>query len=69
MQWHWGNMGSFLAGLSTVIITIAALKQGPAALRDWRARLRAEAEAERENSETVRLERRRYLSGWSAHGV
>lgn len=35
MQWHWGNIGSFLAGLSTVVIAIAALRQGPAVVRAW----------------------------------
>jgi hypothetical protein len=80
MQWHWGNIGSALAGITTAIsaaiITITALIRGPAALRDWRARQQAEtqaaherAEAAREEAETTRLERRRGLSGWSAHGT
>ena len=69
MEWHWGNIGSFLAGLSTVLIAVAALRSGPAAIRDWRARQRAEAEALHEEAENIRLERRRYLSGWSPGGV
>jgi hypothetical protein len=69
MGWHWGNIGSFLAGLSTVAIAVAALIRGPAALRDWRARQRAEAEAAREEAGDMRLERRRYLSGWSPGSV
>ena len=66
---HWGNIGSTLAGLSTVVIAIAALIRGPAALRDWQARQRAQAEAEHEKAETARLERQQYQSGWSALGT
>jgi hypothetical protein len=66
---HWGNIGSFLAGLSTVVIAVAALVRSPAALRDWQARQRAQAEAAREEAETIRLERQRHLSGWSPHGI
>jgi hypothetical protein len=80
MQWHWGNIGSARTGITTAIsaaiIAIVTLIRGPAALRDWRARQQAEtqaaherAEAAREEAETTRLERRRGLSGWSAHGT
>jgi hypothetical protein len=69
MQWHWGNIGSFLAGLSTVAIAIAALKQGPAAVRAWIDTKNAQAEAAREEAKTTLLERRRSLAGWSAGGV
>jgi hypothetical protein len=73
MQWHWGNIGSALAGLSAAIsaaiIAIVTLIRGPAALADWRARQQAQAEAAREQAETTRLERRRGLDGWSPHGV
>ena len=69
MQWHWGNIGSFLAGLSTVVIAIAALIRGPEVIRAWVARQRAQAEAAHEEAENIRLERRRGLSGWSAGGV
>jgi hypothetical protein len=69
MEWHWGNIGSFLAGLSAVVIAAAALIRSPAVLRDWRARLRAQAEEAHEQAENIRLERRRYLSGWSQGGV
>lgn len=65
MEWHWGNIGSALAGLSTVIIAVAALIRSPGVLRDWRDRQRALAEAAREEAETTRLERDRGLSGWS----
>lgn len=73
---HWGNIGSMLAGLSTIVIAGAALIRGPAALRDWRARQLAEAdaakaraEADRAHAGEVALDRRRTLSGWSPHGV
>jgi hypothetical protein len=76
MQWHWGNIGSFLAGLSTVVIALTALKQGPAALRVWRDKQVADAEEARARSEALRadteerrLERRRTLLGWSPGGV
>ncbi len=66
---HWGNIGSALAGLSTVVIAVAALIRGPGALRDWRARQRAQAEAAHEEAKTLQLDRRRGLSGWNAMGV
>ena len=76
MQWHWGNIGSMLAGLSTIIIAVAALIRSPGVLRDWRARqdaeadaARARAEADRAQAEAVALDRRRTLLGWSPHGV
>jgi len=75
-MWHWGNIGSALAGLSTLVIAAAALIRGPSALRDWRARqaeqakaAQAQAEAAREEAKTIRLERQRGLSGWSQHGI
>lgn len=76
MQWHWGNIGSMLQGLSVVVIAVAALVRSPAALRDWRARqtaetdaARAQAEVSRADAEATRLERRRTLLGWSPGGV
>ena len=66
---HYGNLGSFLAGLSTVVIAIGALIRGPAVVRAWTDRLRAQAETARQEAETIRLERQRGLSGWSRHGV
>jgi hypothetical protein len=76
MQWHWGNIGSILAGLSTIIIAVAALIRSPGVLRDWRARqgaeadaARARAEADRAQAEAVALDRRRTLLGWSPGGV
>jgi hypothetical protein len=71
--WHpgRGNIGSALPGLSTLVIAIAALVRGPAALRDcdWRARERAQAQAANEEAETIQLDCRRGLTGWSDHGV
>ena len=32
MQWHWGNIGSAVAGLSAFVIAVAALIRSPAAL-------------------------------------
>jgi hypothetical protein len=69
MEWHWGNIGSFLAGLSTVVIAFAAVRQGPAAVRAWIDRVHAQADAAREEAKTLQLERRRGLSGWNAHGL
>jgi len=76
MQWHWGNIGSMLAGLSALIIAVAALTRSPGALRDWRARqlaeadaARARAEADRAQAEQLAPDRRRTLSGWSPGGV
>ena len=73
MQWHWGNIGSFLGGaaaaVSALIVAAVTLIRGPAALTAWQARQRAQADAAREQAQTTRLERRRGLSGWSANGV
>jgi hypothetical protein len=66
---HWGNIGSAVAGAPALIIAIAALIRSPAALRDWRERQRAQAEAAREEATTIRAERRRGLTGWSSTGV
>ncbi len=73
MQWHWGNIGSFLGGaaaaVSALIVAAVTLIRGPAALADWRARQQAQADAAREEAETTRLNRRRGLDGWNPPGV
>lgn len=76
MQWHWGNIGSMLAGLSTIAIATGALIRGPAVVRSWldgkaadAEEARARAEALRGEAEERRLERRRTLLGWSPGGV
>lgn len=69
MQWHWGNIGSALAGLSTLVVAVAALIRGPAVVRAWTDRLHAQADTAHQEAETIRLERQRYLHGWSRHGV
>jgi len=76
MQWHWGNIGSFLAGLSTVAIAVGALIRGPAVVRSWLDRQAADADEARARAEALRaeaeergLERRRTLLGWSPGGV
>jgi len=76
MQWHWGNIGSFLAGLSTVAIAVGALIRGPAIVRSWLDRQAAEADESRARADALRaeaeergLERRRSLLGWSPGGV
>jgi hypothetical protein len=76
MQWHWGNIGSMLAGLSTIVIAVGALIRGPAVIRAWLNGKAAEAEEARARAESLRaeaeerrLERRRTLLGWSRSGV
>jgi len=69
MQWHWGNIGSALAGLSTLVVAAAILIRGPAALKVWMERQRAEAAAAREQAENLALDRRRHLHGWSRGGI
>lgn len=66
---HWGNIGSALAGLSTVIIAVAALIRSPTAVRAWVDRQHADAEASREQAETIRLDRRRQVQGWGNGSV
>jgi len=43
-----------LAGLSALFIAVAALIRSPGALRDWRARQLAEADAARAHAEADR---------------
>jgi hypothetical protein len=76
VQWHWGNIGSMLAGLSTILIAVAALIRGPAVIRAWldgkaadAEEARARAVSLREEADERRLERRRTLLGWSPGGV
>ncbi len=69
MQWHWGNIGSAVAGLSALVVAAAALIRGPAALSAWMAKQRAQEAAAREEEQTARLDRRRHLNGWSGHGL
>ncbi len=52
-----------------MIVALAVVFRGPAALREWMALQREQAAAAREQAETTRLDRRRGLSGWSRHGV
>lgn len=68
MQWL-EAIGSALTGISTVVVALAALIRGPAVLRAWLERQRAEDAASREQADSLRLERQRGLSGWSANGV
>lgn len=65
-----------LAGLSTIVIAVAALIRGPAVIGSWLDRqgadaeeARARADAFRAEAEERRLERRRTLLGWSPGGV
>ncbi len=76
MQWHWGNIGAMLAGLSTIVVAVGALIRGPAVVRAWLNRQAADAEEARARAESLRedagerrLERRRTLLGWSPGGV
>ena len=79
MQWHWGNIGSAVAGLAALLAAIFAvygvIMYGPAWLRDSRARQKAQAAAAdaqadlaREQASQIRLERRRAVHGWSPGG-
>jgi hypothetical protein len=76
MQWHWGNIGAMLAGVSAIVVAVGALIRGPAVIRAWLDRQAADAEEARARAESLRgdaeerrLERRRTLLGWSPHGV
>ncbi len=65
----WGNVGSLLGGLATVVLAIAAIIGGTAGLGDWRERQREQAELARQEAETIRLDRQRVLNGWTQTGV
>lgn len=66
---HYGNIGAFLGGISALIVAVAALIRSPAALRAWIGRQQADRDLATEQAKTIQLERRRYLDGWSQHGV
>lgn len=66
---HYGNIGAFLGGISAVIVAVAALIRSPAALRAWIERQQADRDLATEQAKTIQLERRRYLDGWSQHGI
>ena len=69
MQWHWGNLGSAVGGvaggLSALAIAVSVLSRGPSGYRTWKERQRADRDLAREQAEDLRLDRRRYLYGWS----
>lgn len=66
---HWGNVGSLLGGLAAVALAVVAAITGTAGLGEWRNKLRKERELAEEQTESIRLDRRRTLYGWSGHGV
>jgi hypothetical protein len=72
MQWHWGNIGAILAGVSTILVAVGALIRGAAIVRAWldgkaadREETVARAAALREDADEHRRERHRHLYGWS----
>ncbi|SRR6266516_718381 len=69
MQWHWGNIGTAMAGFSAAIVALGALVRGPGALRAWLDNQRAQAQAAREEAATIRRQRRAHLHGWTGHGL
>lgn len=65
----WGELGSALSGLAAVVLAAAAIIGGSAGLGDWRARQRAQKDLADEQTESIRLDRRRILNGWSPTGL
>jgi hypothetical protein len=51
--------------VATVILAIAAIIGGTAGLGDWRSKQRAQRELAAEEAKAIRLNRQRYLHGWS----
>jgi hypothetical protein len=81
MQWHWGNIGAAAAGLAVAasatfgIVWAALTRQGPAWLRDTRARARAQTQQAQasaaladEERKQIELDRERVLYGWAGAG-
>src|SRR4051794_5719768 len=69
MEVHWGNIGSFVGGGAALVLTVVAVVTGAAGLKDWRARMRQQGELAEEQRNSILLDRRRSLQGWSPHGV
>lgn len=65
----WSNIGSLLGGVAAVVVALAAVRAGPAALKDWRSRQREQAAVAREEAYNIQLDRQRSLYGWSPGGV
>lgn len=75
-QYHWyttlaayGNIGSFIAGLSAVFLALAAVITGTAGLSDWRDKQKAQKALVDEEREGIRLDRLRILNGWTPTGL
>jgi hypothetical protein len=69
MQWHFGNLGSMLGGLAAILVALVTLPAIPGGVRDWRAKQREQRDLAAEERAQLALERRRFLHGWSGHGV
>lgn len=69
MQWHWGNIGSAAAGLSTLLVAARLLWSAPDWYRTWKERQQAERDLAREQAEQIQLDRHRHVHGWSGHGI
>lgn len=66
---HWGNFGSAVGGIATLILALIAVAAGTAGLSDWRQKQRAQRDLAREQRLAIELDRRRSLLGWSQAGV
>lgn len=69
MDVHWGNIGSFVGGVAALLLAAVAIVTGTAGLKDWRAQMRRQGELAVEQRNSILLDRRRSLQGWSPHGV
>jgi hypothetical protein len=65
----WGNIGSFIGGVSAALLAVAAIIGGSAGLSDWREKQREQRDLAREEAENIRLDRQRVLNGWTPTGL
>jgi hypothetical protein len=65
----WGNIGSFIGGVSAALLAVAAVIGGSAGLSDWREKQREQRDLAREEAENIRLDRQRVLYGWTPTGL
>jgi hypothetical protein len=64
-----GNLGSFVSGVVALALGLVALVSGSAGLKDWRAKQRQQKALADEQTNDIRLARRRVLDGWTPGGV
>jgi hypothetical protein len=62
---EWGNFGSTVGGIATLLLAAIAVIAGRGGWGDWREKQRQEARLAEEEAEGLRLERQSRVQGWT----